>query len=299
MMTSEPARLTVRFAPPLDLAASLEPFRRWGDDLLDRWDGSRLLRTSHIDGRTIAWRAEIAGTAGEPALDVVTRAAEADRTALGQAIRGTFIAAPASWPPLLRRDPILADLDRRWPGLRPVLVPDLFTGLVRSISAQQVNLRWAATTRRRLAETFGDRLRVAGEDVYTLSAARVADATVEQIRALQFTTSKARSIVAVARAFATGEVDPAALREAPDEEVIATLIGLRGIGRWSAEWILARTFGRPVVVAGDLGVRKAVGRLYLGLRIASELEVRRATAHWGDAAAIAQALALRSLVDPA
>jgi DNA-3-methyladenine glycosylase II len=180
-----------------------------------------------------------------------------------------------------------------------VLVVDLFTGLVRSISAQQVNLRWAATTRRRLAEAFGERHLVGGEEVLSLTAGRVAEATVEQVRALQFTTSKARSIVALAEAFAARDVDPIALRDAPDEDVIATLVGLRGIGRWSAEWVLARTLGRPVVVAGDLGVRKAVGRLYLGVPIASETEVRRATAHWGDAAAVAQALALRTLVDPA
>ena len=77
--------------------------------------------------------------------------------------------------------------------------------------------------------------------------------------------------------------------------MIGELIRLRGIGRWSAEWILARTFGRPVVVAGDLGVRKAVARAYLGAPIASETEVRRATGHWGAAATIAQALLLEGL----
>src|SRR5262245_29297011 len=129
-MTADPTRLNVRLPAPLDLAASLEPYRRWGDDLLDRWDGTRLLRTSQFGGRAIAWRARIAGTTGEPALDVVTEAADVDHAALGEAIRATFVAAPASWPALLGRDPILADLDGRWPGLRPVLVPDLFTGLV-------------------------------------------------------------------------------------------------------------------------------------------------------------------------
>src|SRR5437763_55324 len=64
-----------------------------------------------------------------------------------------------------------------------------------------------------------------------------------------------------------------------DEQVIATLTAIRGIGRWSAEWILARTLGRPVVVAGDLGVRKAVGLAYLNDPLPSEHQVRRATTH--------------------
>jgi len=52
--------------------------------------------------------------------------------------------------------------------------------------------------------------------------------------------------------------------------------------------------GRPRVVAGDLGVRKAVGRLY-AKAMPSEDETRRLTDHWGAAAVVAQALALHDL----
>jgi DNA-3-methyladenine glycosylase II len=291
------APIRVDLQAPLDLAESLEPYRRNGDDLLDRWDGARLLRTVAIDGRVVAWRGEPAGDPARPALLVTPEAGAAGAEGdLSAAIRATFVATPPSWPDLAGRDPVLAELDARYPGLRPVLVPDLFTALIRSISAQQVNLAWAATTRRRLAERYGTRHEVAGEPVLHLDAAAIAAASVEAIRELQFTTAKSRSIVEVARAFADGRVDPGALRDAPDDVVTETLVGLRGIGVWSAEWILARTFGRPRVVAGDLGVRKAVGRAYLGVDIAPEADVRAATAHWGDAAAVAQALLLRTLV---
>jgi DNA-3-methyladenine glycosylase II len=288
----------VDFVPPLDLAASLEPFRRHGDDRIDRWDGRRLLRTTLVGGRVVAWRGEPKGDLVAPQLSVTT---DADLTAgdagdLTTAIRGTFVVAPASWADLLARDPIVADLDRRHPGLRPFLVPDLFAGLVRGISAQQVNLRWAATTRGRLAEAFGDRHEVGGEPVYSLDPGRLAAASVDVIRALQFTTSKARFIVEVADAIASGRIRPAQLAVAPDDVVITQLIALHGIGLWSAEWTLARTFGRPRVVAGDLGVRKAVARAYLGRDIASEAEVRQAAAHWGASAAVAQTLLLRTLV---
>ena len=139
---------------------------------------------------------------------------------------------------------------------------------------------------------------IAGEPVYRLDPARLATTPVADLRALQFTTSKSESIVAVAEAIASGRVDQAELASLPDDEVIVRLVALRGIGRWSAEWILTRTFGRPRVVAGDLAVRKAVARAYLGVPIASEDATRAATRHWGAAAAIAQALLLRSLVAP-
>jgi DNA-3-methyladenine glycosylase II len=287
---------TVVLSGPLDIGASLEPYRRSGDDHIDRWDGARLLRTSVALGRVAAWSAAPVGNPAAPALAVTASVPEGEGAALSAAIRATFLKTPASWPVLLARDPVIADLDARFPGLRPVLQPDLLTALVRSISAQQVNLAWAATTRRRLAEAFGDRHAICGEVVYRLSAFRLADASVESIRALQFTTAKARSIVGVARAIADGAVNGTDLGDQPDERVIERLVELRGIGVWSAEWILARTFGRPRVVAGDLGVRKAVGRAYLGVPIASEAEVRRSTAHWGESGAVAQALLLRTLV---
>jgi len=281
---------------PLDVLASLEQYRRWGDDLLDRWDGHRLLRALPLpDGGWAAIRAAPAGTMERPALDVTVEPADATGPALA-ALRATFVTAPAAFQSLCATDPGIAGLDALYPGLRPILQPDLFTALVRSISAQQVNLRWAAETRRRLAEAFGVPFEVGGEQVYRLDPEILAGTPVPAIRVLQFTTAKAESIVAVASELTSGRLDPAALARLDDEAIIERLTGLKGIGRWSAEWILARTYGRPRVVAGDLGVRKAVALAYLGQPIASEAEVRAATAHWGEAAAGAQTLLLRSLV---
>ena len=241
-------------------------------------------------------RAVAAGDPAHPTLLVEVTPEDLAEPAL-DALRRTFAVAPDAFAALARADPMIAALDARYPGLRPVLQPDLFTALVRSISAQQVNLRWAAETRRRLAVRFGVRLEVGGEVVHRLDAGVLAGAAVADVRALQFTTRKAESIVAVADEFASGRLDPAVVAGLDDDAVIERLTRLRGIGRWSAEWILARTYGRPRVVAGDLGVRKAVARAYLGRAIADEAEIRAATAHWGAGAVVAQALLLRTLVD--
>jgi DNA-3-methyladenine glycosylase II len=193
----------------------------------------------------------------------------------------------------------IGGLDRRFPGVRPVLQTDLFLALVRAISAQQITLSFAARLRGRLAERFGESHRVAGEEVRRLDPARLADVRIAELRALQFSTAKAQAIVGVAAAVASGHISLDRLRGLPDEEVVSRLTELRGIGRWSAEWILVRTLGRHRVVAGDLGVRKAVGRAYLKAALPSEAEVRLATAHWGDAAAIAQQLTLHALIEGA
>jgi DNA-3-methyladenine glycosylase II len=285
---------TVELPGPLDVAGSVEIFRRSGDDLLDRWDGTRLIRTLRVGQRTVAYLCTLADSIERPAVELTVED-PADLDAVAAAVRASFVPAPPSWRDLLARDPVLARLDARFPGLRPVRQLDLFGALLRCISAQQVNLRWAATTRRRLAEAYGERHQVDGHSVRTIDPARIAALPAAAVRALQFTTHKSVSIVAVARAIADGQLALAELARLSDDAVIARLVALRGLGRWSAEWVLARTLGRPRVVAGDLGVRKAVGLAYRLGEVPSEAEVRAATAHWAGSAGVAQAVLLHAL----
>jgi DNA-3-methyladenine glycosylase II len=283
---------TVPLPAPLDVDASLALFRRSGDDLIDRWDGARLVRTLAIDGQPVAYWCEAVGSIDAPAFTVAP-------ASLRHVAQHTFFPAPSSWPDLLARDPILRTLDQRFPGVRQPRQYDLFGALVRCISAQQVNLRWAVTTRRRLAERFGERHTIDGHVVYSLDPRSIATLPPSEIRALQFTTKKAEFIVAVAQAIARGGLSISELERLEDEQVVQRLTAIRGLGRWSAEWILARTLGRPTVVAGDLGVRKAVGLAYLNDPLPSEADVRRATQHWQDSAGVAQALLLHALVEGA
>jgi DNA-3-methyladenine glycosylase II len=285
---------TVRWPGPIDVPASLEWFRRWGDDGIERWDGQVLVRTTRVAGQVIPFACTHVGSVREPAVDVsVPDAAVAP--AVEALVQGMFVTAPEALRTLMLSDRVMAYFESRFPGVRPVLQAEFFTALVRSISAQQVNLRWAATTRRRLAEAFGRPYLLGPYQVIHLDVERLATADVTELRALQFTTRKSEYIIALARAVTEGELALEALREAPDDEVTARLTALRGLGRWTAEWFLARSLGRPRVVAGDLGVRKAVGAAYLQGRMPSESEVRSHTAHWGEAAGVAQQLLLHAL----
>jgi DNA-3-methyladenine glycosylase II len=279
---------------PIDLAASLEPFRRWGDDMIDRWDGAFLARTLPAGDASVAYLCEAAGTLEKPVFRV-TPEDPAHRQLVARAAACTFFVLPPQFAELVRSDPVIARLHALFPGVRPVRQFDLLAALVRCISAQQVNLQWATITRRRLVEAYGEKHVVGGWTVYSLDARRLAAADPSDIRALQFTNRKAEYLVGAAEAVAGGRLELQTLAALPDEEVISRLTALRGIGLWTAEWILARTLGRPCVVAGDLGVRKAVGLAYLGNPLPSEAEVRRATAHWGASAGIARQLLLHGL----
>ncbi|MBV8356472.1 MAG: DNA-3-methyladenine glycosylase 2 family protein [Deltaproteobacteria bacterium] len=292
-MRSETFEFDLQLPGPLDYAASLEIFRRSGDDMLDRWDGRWLIRIASDAAGVHPYACQAVGGIDAPVLRVAVRDA-AEREVVEAAIRAAFLPLVLEFEHLCAVDPLIARLAIQHHGFRPVLQADLLTALVRCISAQQVNLKWAATMRRRLAETFGRAYSVGEHRVYRLDPERLAALQITDIRALQFTTRKAEYIINAARAVANGELNIANLAGSPDEEVIAKVTAIRGLGLWTAEWVLARTLGRPRVSAGDLGVRKAVGIAYLGGAMASPEEVRQATAHWGGAAALAQGLLLHA-----
>jgi DNA-3-methyladenine glycosylase II len=292
------AAMTVELTAPLDIAASVEFLRRNGDDLMDRWDGSRLVRMLTLGSRRVAVSMRPLGDASAPGL-VATVAPGHDSTddELRDALTAQFVLADASWDHLLATDPRLAAVAATAPAIRPLKLTDPLYSLVRAITAQQVHLRFATTIRARLAQSFGVPTEVDGSEVYLLEPDRLAGASVAELRQLQLSERKASYLIGVASALADGRIDQHQLSGLETDELIRTMTRFHGVGRWTAEWLAARVFARPVVVAGDIAVRKGVGRLY-GAGMPSEDEVRRLTAHWQDAAPIAQQLVLETCAGP-
>jgi len=88
---------------------------------------------------------------------------------------------------------------------------------------------------------------------------------------LGFSRAKAEYVLELAHS----DLDLDGLAHLPDDEVIEALMSVRGLGRWTADWFLARHLARPEAwPAGDLGVRKAVSAFYADGRPLSTEEVR-------------------------
>ena len=185
---------------------------------------------------------------------------------------------------MAKADPALATLIEPLYGLRPTLAPTPFEMLVGSITAQQVNLSFAFACRARLVRRFGMPVKVGRETVWAFpEAARLAQASVRQLRALKYSTRKAEYIRDLARAVVAGTLDLEAVSAAESASVIAELTALRGLGRWTADWFLARCLGRgDVCPAGDLAVRKAFVHYYGRGRSLKEETIRRRARAWGE-----------------
>ncbi len=173
-----------------------------------------------------------------------------------------------------QRDEVLRELVPRLAGLRPPLAPDPYEAIVSAITAQQVSLFAAFAIRNRMVERFG----VRGVHAYEFpTRERMAQASEEQLTELGFSRRKAEYVLGVARS----DVDFDALHTLSDDEVKATLISIRGLGEWTADWFLARHLARPRAwPAGDLGLVKAVSAFYFGGRKLSIAEVREAGARF-------------------
>ena len=154
----------------------------------------------------------------------------------------------------------LGPLAKRHPGLR---VPGAFDGFevaVRAILGQQVTVAAARTVAGRFAAAFGDPLDTPFGSLNTVfpAAGRVAELPYGRIARLGMPGARARTVLALARAVADGELDLM-----PNADIDATLDKLRalpGVGEWTAQYIAMRALAWPDAFPHtDLGVMKALG----------------------------------------
>ena len=159
---------------------------------------------------------------------------------------------------LMRRDPVLAPVIKKHKKRSPLDGPmlDPFPALVRTITAQQISTKAAATIYGRL---------VAHMPKGTTPDALLA-LTDAQFRQAGLSRQKIGYLRDLAAKVKSGELPVASLHELDDAAVIDAIVKVKGLGRWSAEMFLMFRLRRPdVLPVGDLGIVTAIQRLY-GLR---------------------------------
>jgi DNA-3-methyladenine glycosylase II len=243
---------------PYDFELSTTRFREYGTDGATVWHDGGLHRV--VQGREVRIAAARGGVSVEPA-----------DTAILEEV-GRLLGLPFELDPFhtwAASEPVLAPIAHEHVGLRPTLHPSPFEALVVAVTTQQISLRAAAAIRGRFVAHYGVRHEVAWEFP---SRERIAEIDPLKLREIGFSRTKAAYVVGLARS----DLDLDALAGFPDEDVVATLTALPGIGRWTADWFLARHLARPEAwPAGDLGVRKAVSAFYAPGRSLSIEEVRQ------------------------
>ena len=159
---------------------------------------------------------------------------------------------------LMRRDPILATVIRKHKTRSLLDTPsmDPFPALVRTITAQQISTKAAATIHGRLVALMPR----------GVTPAEMMALTDDQLRTAGLSRQKTAYLRDLAVKVEGGALPVHSLHELTDEAVIEAIVKVKGLGRWSAEMFLMFRLRRPdVLPVDDLGIVNAMQRLY-GLR---------------------------------
>ena len=188
---------------------------------------------------------------------------------------------------LARADPVMGAIMRAHPNVFLARRGEPFLTLARAICGQQISVKAAQSVWDRLLACCGE-----------MTPEKVLSKPRPELRACGLSDRKTEYIVDLAHRFADGLVHPYRWHEMTDEEVIADLVQVRGIGRWTAEMFLIFNLLRPdVFPLDDLGLQKGIRVSYFRGRAVSLRTMRKLGESWRPWRSVATWYLWRSL-DP-
>ena len=202
---------------------------------------------------------------------------------------------PAYWDEacrhLSRRDRVMKKLIPSFGDARLRTRGDAFTTLARSIVGQQISVKAAQSVWLRFVATVGGaHLHLLPSDVHVLAT--------QKLREAGLSARKCEYLLDLARHFGNGSVHVDQWQGMDDEAIIAELVAIRGIGRWTAEMFLIFHLMRPnVLPLDDVGLIKGISVRYFSGEPVSRAEARELGEEWAPFRSVATWYIWRSL-DP-
>ena len=194
---------------------------------------------------------------------------------------------------LAARDPVLRGLIAHFPEIHLTRRGDAFTTLARAIVGQQISVKAAQTIWERLVRATGG-----GGTPTRLDAERVSRTQRRTLRRVGLSERKAEYVRDLARHFVSGKLDPTVWPALDDEALIAALVDVKGIGRWTAEmFLMFHELRTDILPVDDIGLQKAIAAHYLDGDRPSAAAMRELAAAWQPYRTVATWYLWRSL-DP-
>jgi DNA-3-methyladenine glycosylase II len=184
---------------------------------------------------------------------------------------------------LAKSDPLLRIAVTSFYGLRNMGIPDLFEALCWGILGQQINLTYAYTLKRRLVESFGRSVMHEGETYWVFPKPEdIAKLTVTDLDGLRMTVKKCEFLIGVAQLMAKGELTKEQLLNIENVKAAEKiLIKIRGIGPWTANYVLMRCLRFPdAFPIDDVGLHNAIKLLLGAEKKPTKEEILKLSANW-------------------
>jgi DNA-3-methyladenine glycosylase II len=279
-----PRTLFLEPVPPFRLDLTVWTLRRRADNRIDRWDGTTYRRVLTSASGPVEVTLVQAGGVEAPRLRATARGAPLSDEALRAALE-RLLGLRVDLTAFYQRaapDPVLGPLARRFRGVKPPRFPSVFEAVANAIACQQITLTLGIQLLNRLAAACGPSLAgVEGPEHAFPRPEDLAGLTPEALRELGFSRQKGRAMIELSRLCLDSPLELEGLRGLPNDEALARLLCLRGVGRWTAEYVLLRGLGRSEIFPGDdVGARNNLQRW---LHLPEPLDyagVRRTLSRW-------------------
>lgn len=142
---------------------------------------------------------------------------------------------------MAQADPLLHLPVQKFYGLRVIGIPDLFEALCWGVLGQQINLAFAYSLKKQFVEGFGDSIEWNGKQYWAFPTyERIAQLTPADLADIKMTVKKSEYIIGIARLMACGELSKENLMRMNFKAAEKSLIQIRGIGPWTANYVLMR-----------------------------------------------------------
>ena len=201
---------------------------------------------------------------------------------------------------LAEADSILKLLIHKYKGLRIIKINDMFETMCWAIIGQQINLKFAYTLKKRVVETYGEKMVYDNEEYFLFPTPQViSKLEVEDLKPLQFTTRKADYIIGIAKLFNEGILKKEELAlEKNYEKLKDRLVSVRGVGNWTADYVIMKCFDiNDAFPIADVGIHNALkGILGIDKKPTIE-EIEKLSVNWSGWEAYATFYLWRCLND--
>jgi DNA-3-methyladenine glycosylase II len=188
---------------------------------------------------------------------------------------------------LMKSDPVLKPIIKKAGTCTLKPQRDHYLTLVRSIVSQQISTAAARTIQRRLVDHLHP---------HKITPETMARLDLQTLRTIGISQQKATYMIDLTDRVQRGELDFKAIKRHSDEQVIAELVKVKGIGVWTAHMFMIFSLGRfDVLPVGDLGIRNAIQKAYGLSELPKPSEIEEIAQPWRPYASIASWYLWRSL----
>jgi len=181
-----------------------------------------------------------------------------------------------------RADKAMAGLVDRFYGLHLPHTASVFEALILAVLGQQISTSVARIIRTLLIETFGPSAEFDGETYYAFPRPEsIWASSPAELHTMKLTQRKSEYVHGLAGSTLDSTVGLERLGELPDAEIVQKLVALRGVGIWTAQWVLIRAVGRPdALPLGDLALRRIVSSLFRDGEDVNDAQVEDIAQRW-------------------